>query len=108
MGGFEGEGTGEGRAAEGKAAPIEHVRVVSDSSSFLRFMRSLSVSASRRACWIRSCMASGDTSLAPWEFIVTRRDKAMRETTRASRGRATGGRDGEKWRGERREERRRW
>lgn len=45
--------------------------MVSDSSSFLRLMRSLSVSASRRACWIRACMASGDTSLAPWEFIVT-------------------------------------
>lgn len=50
---------------------MEHIRVVSESSSFFLLIRSLSVSASRRACWIRACMASGDTSWAPCEFIVT-------------------------------------
>lgn len=44
--------------------------MVSARSSFFLLMRSLRVSASRRACWIRDCIASGDTSLAPCEFIV--------------------------------------
>lgn len=44
--------------------------MVSARSSFFLLMRSFKVSASRRACWIRDCIASGDTSLAPCEFIV--------------------------------------
>ena len=36
----------------------DHVRVVSASSSFLRFIRSLRASASRRASWIFCCMVS--------------------------------------------------
>jgi hypothetical protein len=47
----------------------ENVRVVSASSSFFLLMRSLRVSASRRACWMRACMASGDTSEL-FEFMV--------------------------------------
>jgi len=39
-----------------------NLRVVSASSSFLRFILSFKVSASRRACWMRDCMASGETS----------------------------------------------
>jgi hypothetical protein len=37
-------------------------RVVSASSSFFLLILSFSVSASRRACWMRACIASGDTS----------------------------------------------
>lgn len=40
-----------------------HSRVVSASSSFFLLILSFSVSASRRACWMRACIASGDTSL---------------------------------------------
>lgn len=40
-----------------------HSREPSASSSFLRFIRSLRLSASRRACWMRVCMASGETSV---------------------------------------------
>lgn len=36
---------------------------MSASSSFFLLILSLSVSASRRACWMRACIASGDTSL---------------------------------------------
>jgi len=39
-----------------------HLRVVSARSSFLRFILSFKFSASRRADWIRDCIASGDTS----------------------------------------------
>lgn len=42
--------------------PHAHLRVVSAKSSFLRFIRSFKFSASRRAVWIRDCIASGDTS----------------------------------------------
>src|SRR5437660_1194153 len=44
-------------------------RVVSASSSFFLLILSLSVSASRRACWMRACIASGDTSLGRPESI---------------------------------------
>lgn len=44
--------------------------MVSASSSFFRLILSLSVSASRRACWMRACIASGDTSLG-CEFMAT-------------------------------------
>jgi hypothetical protein len=58
--------TAEGESAiRMRATAIEHIRVVSANSSFFLLIRSFSVSASRRACWMRDCMASGDTSLAP-------------------------------------------
>jgi len=48
----------------------DYSRVVSASSSFFRLILSLSVSASRRACWMRACIASGDTSLGrPWSIV---------------------------------------
>jgi hypothetical protein len=39
-----------------------YLRVPSAKSSFLRFILSFKFSASRRACWMRVCIASGDTS----------------------------------------------
>src|SRR6266536_4979657 len=39
-----------------------HLRVPSASSSFLRFILSFKFSASRRACWMRVCIWSGETS----------------------------------------------
>ena len=47
----------------------EHVRVVSAKSSLVRFILSLSPSASRRACCMRICMSSAlllDAILAAW------------------------------------------
>lgn len=43
--------------------------MVSASSSFLRLILSFRVSASRRACWMRACIASGDTSFGRCESI---------------------------------------
>jgi hypothetical protein len=39
-----------------------YLRVPSAKSSFLRFILSFRFSASRRACWMRVCIASGETS----------------------------------------------
>ena len=39
-----------------------YLHVPSARSSFLRFILSFRFSASRRACWMRVCIASGDTS----------------------------------------------
>lgn len=47
-------------------------RVVSANSSFFRLILSFKVSASRRACWMRACMASGDTSSGRCESMVGR------------------------------------
>lgn len=47
-----------------------NIRVVSANSSFFLLMRSFRVSASLRACWMRDCIASGDTSLGPCEFMM--------------------------------------
>lgn len=73
------------------AARGNHVRVVSARSSFFLLMRSFSVSASRRACWMRDCMASGDTSLAFCEFIfdggTSRRGKRVSSWAESKRGR---------------------
>jgi hypothetical protein len=41
---------------------VDNSRVVSANSSFFRFILSFNVSASRRACWMRDCIASGETS----------------------------------------------
>jgi hypothetical protein len=41
---------------------VGNSRVVSANSSFFRFILSFNVSASRRACWMRDCIASGETS----------------------------------------------
>lgn len=49
----------------------DHLRVVSANSSFFLLMRSLRFSASRRACWMRACIASGETSFWPCEFMAT-------------------------------------
>jgi hypothetical protein len=50
---------------QGRANEEKHIRVVSARSSFFLLIRSFRVSASRRACWMRDCIASGDTSLGP-------------------------------------------
>lgn len=90
-------------------------RVVSASSSFLRLIRSLSVSASRRACWMRACIASGDTSLdRPWSMasttvvVVGSRQSGMGDgTMRCGSGRGWGRRRGRRA-GLRQKSRREW
>lgn len=51
------------------AADEGGLRVVSASSSFFLLMRSLRPSASRRACWMRACIASGETSFGRCESM---------------------------------------
>lgn len=88
-------------------------RVVSASSSFLRLIRSLSVSASRRACWMRACIASGDTSLdRPWSMasttvVVVGSRQSGDGAMRCGSGREWGGRRGRRA-GLRQKSRREW
>lgn len=88
-------------------------RVVSASSSFLRLIRSLSVSASRRACWMRACIASGDTSLdRPWSMasttvVVVGSRRSGDGAMRCGSGREWGGRRGRRA-GLRQKSRREW
>ena len=52
------------------ACRLQDSRVVSANSSFFRLILSFKVSASRRACWMRACMASGDTSFGRCESMA--------------------------------------
>lgn len=60
-----GKGGGESRSGPGRAVRRrrrQDLREVSASSSFFLLIRSFKPSASRRACWMRACIASGETS----------------------------------------------
>src|ERR1700716_3990266 len=46
----------------GALEQVGYSRVPSANSSFLRFILSFRFSASRRACWMRACIWSGETS----------------------------------------------
>jgi hypothetical protein len=57
---------------------VDNSRVVSASSSFFRFIRSFNVSASRRACWMRDCIASGETSFDIVFVVVVNQELSCR------------------------------
>lgn len=58
-----------------------YIRVPSAKSSFFRFILSFKFSASRRACWIRVCIASGETS---FDMIV--RGRSIDQDTKDLKG----------------------